>query len=152
MKNWRLSEKKNKKTTWFVPPQNKNQTRTVGLFRRGSLIKALLSDICSQCFSLKVLESTDFWTFIDYFIVAFGLNQLKKKSLMGKVADWVKKKEKHLLNCKYKVTFQPNGCAKPTCTTTCFIYCVFDHCQDNIWLLKSMFVGFYLFVYLLFWG
>ena len=27
-----------------------------------------------------------------------------------------------LLNCKYKVTFQPDGCAEPTCAAMYFIY------------------------------
>ena len=69
----------------------------------------------------------------------FRLNQLQK-ILMGKVADWVKKNENDLLNYKYKVTFQPDGCVEPTCTS----------CVLFIWLLKCTFVVFYLFVYLLF--
>ena len=55
-------------------------------------------------------------------------------------------KRKDLLICKYKVTFQPDGCAEPTCTATCFIYFDLGHRRD-IWLLKCTFVMFYLFVY-----
>ena len=33
-----------------------------------------------------------------------------------------RKKEKDLLNCKYKVTFQRDGCVEPTCAVTCFIH------------------------------
>ena len=86
---------------------------------------------------------------MDHFVVAFGSNRLRK-TLMGKVVDWVKKKEKDLLHCKYKVTFQPDGSEEPTCVETCFIHFGFGHCLDNIRLLKCMFAVFYLLVYLLF--
>ena len=82
-----------------------------------------------------------FWTFVDRFIVAFGSNRLQKLS-RGKLL---------ILNCKYKVTFQPDGIAKPTCAATCFIHFGLGHRLDNIRLLKCTFVGFYLFVYLLIW-
>ena len=58
---------------------------------------------------------------------------------MGKVVDWVKK-EKDLLYCKYKVTFQPDGCAEPSCTATYFIHFSFDYRPDNIRILECMFV------------
>ena len=45
------------------------------------------------------------------------LDEKKKKKKKRK-----KKKEKDLLNCKYKVTFQPDGFAEPTCAATCFIH------------------------------
>ena len=61
-----------------------------------------------------------FWTFVNHFIVIFGSNRLQK-TVEGKVANWMKKK-KDLSNCKYKVTFQPDGCAEPTCAATCFIH------------------------------
>ena len=116
-------------------------------------VKTNLCDVecyryCGWC-SLKRSQSRlTFWTFVDHFMITFGSNQLWK-TLKGMVADFVKKKEKDLLNCKYKVTFQPDGCAEPTCTVTCFIHFVFGHHLDNIQLLKYMFVVFYLFVYLL---
>ena len=74
-----------------------------------------------------------------------------QKTLEGRLLIWWKeKKEKDLLNCKYKVTFQPDGYAERTCAVTCFIHVGFDRRLDNIWLLKYTFVVFYLFVYLLF--
>ena len=88
-----------------------------------------------------------FWTFVDHFMVAFGLNRLQE-TLKGKVVDKVrKKKEKDLLNCKYKVTFQPDGCTVPTCVATCFVHFGFGHRLDNTWLMKCTFAVFYLFVY-----
>ena len=73
-----------------------------------------------------------------------------KKTLMEKVAERVrkekKKKEKDILNYKYKVTFQPDGCAEPTCAATCFIHFCFGHRLDNIRFLKCPFVAFHLFV------
>ena len=103
----------------------------------------------NRCSSLEVSEPTDFWTFVGYFIVAFGSNQLQKKLWRGRLLiGWEKKKkEKDLLNWKYKVTFQPDGCVEPTCTAMCFIHFGFSHHLDNIRLLKCPFVMFYLFVY-----
>ena len=46
----------------------------------------------SRCSSFKVSEPTDFWTFVDHFIVAFWIESATK-TLMGKVTDWVKKKK-----------------------------------------------------------
>ena len=77
--------------------------------------------------------------------------KLAQKTLMGKVADSVKKKKrKGSLNCKYKVTFQPNRCVEPTCAVTWFIHFGFGYHLDNIRFLKCTFAVFYLFVYLLF--
>ena len=105
---------------------------------------------CDDLLSQRSQSWLPFWTFIDHFIVAFGSNHLQK-TLGGKFADWVrKKKEKYLLNCKYKVTFQPDGCVEPTCAVTCFIHFGFSHHLDNIWLLKCTFVVFYL-GYFFFW-
>ena len=64
---------------------------------------------------------------------------------MGKVSNWVKK-EKDILNCKYKVTFKPDGCAEPTCAATCFIHFGFGHRLNNIRLLICTFVVFFLFL------
>ena len=64
---------------------------------------------------------------------------------------WLRKyKEKNLLNCKYKVTFQLDGCAEPTCAAACFNHFGFGYRLNNIRLLKCTFVVLYLFVYLLF--
>ena len=83
-------------------------------------------------------------------LIAFGSNRpKKKKTLIGKVGDWVKK-EQDLLNCKYKVTFQLDGCVQPTSAVTYFIDFGYSYCQDNIQRLKCEFVVFYSFVYLLF--
>ena len=70
-----------------------------------------------------------FRTFVDYFKNAFWVESAKKQTL-EKVADWVKKKD--LLDCKYKVTFQPDGCAESTCAATCFIHFGFGYRLDNI--------------------
>ena len=57
-----------------------------------------------------------------------------------------KKKEKDLFNCKYKVTFQPDGFAEPTCGATCFIHFGYGHRLDNIRLLKRTFVRLWCFM------
>ena len=125
-----------------------NAASIKGAVRRLGRIYVMLNvagvaiDVLSRCF-----RADSFLTFVDHFTVVFGSNRLQK--LYGKVADWCEKKEKDLLNCKYKVAFQPDGCAEPTCTATCFIPFGFDHRQDNTRLLKCTFVVFYLFVYLL---
>ena len=80
-------------------------------------------------FSLEISELIAFFEFsLIIFTVVFGSNRLQK-TLEGKVTDWVikkkkekKEKEKDLLNRKYKVTFQPDGCVQCTCVATCFIY------------------------------
>ena len=75
------------------------------------------------------------WTFYSCIWVESG-----PKTLKGKLANWVKKiKEKDLLNCKYKVKFQSDGCPEPTCATTCFIHFGFGQCLDNIRLLMFYF-------------
>ena len=86
-----------------------------------------------------------FLTFVDNFIVTFGGNRLPK-IFEGKVPDWLK--IKNLFNGKYKVIFQPNGCAERTCAAACFIYLGLGHRLDNIRLLKCTLVVFYWFVYL----
>ena len=60
--------------------------------------------------------------------------------------DEKKKKKKYLLNCKYKVTFQPDRCTDRTRAATCFIHFGFGHRLDNIRLLKCTFVVFYSFL------
>ena len=45
--------------------------------------------------------------------------------------------KKDLFNCKFKVTFQPDGCAGPTCATMCFIHFGLTHRLDNIQLMLS---------------
>ena len=70
----------------------------------------------------------------------FGSNRLQKKNCGGKVSDWLKKK--HLFNCKYKVIFQPDGCAEPTGAIMCYIHFGLGHRLDDIRLLKCMFVVF----------
>ena len=93
-----------------------------------------------------------FWTFVDHFIITFGSNRLQKLWKGRLLNKWKKKKkkEKDLLNCKYKVRFQQDGSAEPTWAATCFIHFGFGHRVDNIRFLKGTFVVFYLFVYLLF--
>ena len=64
-------------------------------------------------FFSRGLGPIGFRTFVDHLIVAFGSNRLQK-TLMRKIADWVKKKkkrkEKDLLNCKCKATFLSDRC------------------------------------------
>ena len=52
-----------------------------------------------------------------------------------------KTKEKDLLNCKYKVTFQPNGHAEPTCAETFY----------SFWFQPFWFRSFYSFWFQPFW-
>ena len=88
-----------------------------------------------ESLSTKVASFT---YFINDIIDVFGSNWLKNL-WRGKFADWLKKKKKVLFNCKYKISFQPDECAKPTCSVTCL---------NNIWLLKCTFVVVYLLILL----
>ena len=89
-----------------------------------------------------------FWTFVDHFIVTFWVESAPKN--LEEESCWlIEKKKKDLFNCKYNVTFQPDGCTGPTSTATCFIHFGFGHRLENIRLLICTFVVFYLFVYLL---
>ena len=94
-------------------------------------------------FSSRGLKADWLWNFRWPFYSRV-LGRIGPKKTM-KVADWVKK-EKDLLNCKYKVTFQPDECMEPTWAATCFIHFGFCHRLDNILLLKCTFVVFYSFV------
>ena len=58
-----------------------------------------------------------FWIFVDQFIVVFGSNWLQKN--FERKSSWLVERKDHF-NCKYKVTFQSDGCAEPTWAVTCF--------------------------------
>ena len=47
--------------------------------------------------------------------------------------------KKDFFNCKFTFTFQPDGCAEPTCATTCFIHFVISNRLDNIRLMMYFF-------------
>ena len=101
----------------------------------------------SRCFLSKYRSRLIFWTFDDHFIVAFGSNRVKKN--FGEEGCRLGKKLNDFLNCKYKVTFQPDGCTEPTCAATSFIRFGFGHRLDNIRILKCTSMVFYLLVYVL---
>ena len=59
-------------------------------------------------FCLEVLELTDFLNFRRPFYSRVWVELVPKNFELGE-----KKKGKDLLNCKYKITFQPDGCLEP---------------------------------------
>ena len=62
------------------------------------------------------------WLFENFcwpFIATFGIESAPK-NLGWKVHDWLEKKA--LFNCKFIFTFQPDGCAKPTCAVTFYSF------------------------------
>ena len=99
------------------------------------------ADVAVDVFSRSRIRL--FWTFVDHFIATFGSNRLQKLWRRNLPIGW---KIKDLLNCKYKIIFQPDGYAERTCAATCFINFGFGHRLDNIRILKCTFVVFYLFV------
>ena len=102
-----------------------------------------------RCSPLEVSEAIDFLNFRWQFYSRVWVESAPK-NFDGEGCWLGEKKEKGLLNCKYKVTFQLDGCAESTSEATCLIHFGFGHRLDNTRLLKCTFVVFYSFVYLLF--
>ena len=91
---------------------------------------------------LEVFESTDFFELLLTVLLS------RSDRNFGRKSSWLVEKKKDLFNCKFKITFQPDGCA-----ATSFIHFGFGHCLDNIQLMLTFFnwnvrsLCFYLFIY-----
>ena len=85
--------------------------------RASAVLDFVQNVTCEGSLCSKSTESTDFckllWTVLQS---CLGSNQFRK-TFWGKfMIDWTM----DILNCKFIITFQPDGCAESTFTATCF--------------------------------
>ena len=85
-------------------------------------------------FSLEVSEPTFFFQ-LSLTILLSRLGRMGSKKLWRE-SCWLVKKE-GCFYCKYKATFQPDGCAEPTSAATRFIHFGIGCLLDNIRLVEK---------------